>query len=245
MGITHEWNGTVLTITSDSGTSSADLRGEKGDTGVRGPQGVAGNDGNVVFEDLTEEQKQSLINVDGTFNPESINAQSGKAVEQALVSYAEPKTHWEYYGTYEVTEENVATFDSKTLGKAAGITGIYVKTYSPIVTTGNAPVVNLRVFNSGLNTEIRVGTDGYCSTSKEAYGQMMIYLDRGLWDGWWLSAANTQGNVWRGKYGLRQDYAGKTVEDVPYIHRFYVGSTSSGYYLPIGFRMEMWVLKNG
>lgn len=37
--ITHSWNGTVLTITSDSGTSSADL---KGDMGVRGPQGVAG-----------------------------------------------------------------------------------------------------------------------------------------------------------------------------------------------------------
>ena len=42
MGISHEWNGTVLTITSDSGTSSADLKGEKGDTGIRGAQGVAG-----------------------------------------------------------------------------------------------------------------------------------------------------------------------------------------------------------
>lgn len=40
--ITHKWNGTILTITSDSGTSSADLRGEKGDDGVRGPQGAPG-----------------------------------------------------------------------------------------------------------------------------------------------------------------------------------------------------------
>lgn len=40
--IKHEWNGTVLTITSDSGTSSVDLKGEKGDTGCRGPQGRAG-----------------------------------------------------------------------------------------------------------------------------------------------------------------------------------------------------------
>ena len=40
--ITHSWNGTVLTITSDSGTSSADLQGGKGDTGTRGPQGPAG-----------------------------------------------------------------------------------------------------------------------------------------------------------------------------------------------------------
>lgn len=39
MPITHQWNGTVLTITSDSGTSSADL---KGDDGVRGAQGKPG-----------------------------------------------------------------------------------------------------------------------------------------------------------------------------------------------------------
>ena len=42
MGITHKWNGTVLTITSDSGTSSADLKGAKGDDGIRGPQGATG-----------------------------------------------------------------------------------------------------------------------------------------------------------------------------------------------------------
>ena len=52
MGITHKWNGTVLTITSDSGTSSADLQGAKGDTGCRGPQGRAG----------------VILNEDGTIN---------------------------------------------------------------------------------------------------------------------------------------------------------------------------------
>lgn len=40
--IYHKWDGTILTITSDSGTSSADLRGEKGDDGIRGPQGAPG-----------------------------------------------------------------------------------------------------------------------------------------------------------------------------------------------------------
>lgn len=38
--IYHSWDGTKLTITSDSGTSSADLRGS---CGVRGPIGPAGN----------------------------------------------------------------------------------------------------------------------------------------------------------------------------------------------------------
>lgn len=41
--ITHSWNGTILTITSDSGTSSMDLKGDKGDDGARGPQGPAGD----------------------------------------------------------------------------------------------------------------------------------------------------------------------------------------------------------
>lgn len=40
--ITHEWNGTILTITSDSGTSSMDLQGPPGNKGCRGPQGRAG-----------------------------------------------------------------------------------------------------------------------------------------------------------------------------------------------------------
>ena len=44
-GIYHEWNGTILTITSDSGTSSCDLKGDKGDDGIRGAQGIAGRDG--------------------------------------------------------------------------------------------------------------------------------------------------------------------------------------------------------
>jgi hypothetical protein len=53
--ISHEWNGTVLTVTSDSGTSSADLKGEKGDDGARGAQGatlvtsVNGKQGAVVL----------------------------------------------------------------------------------------------------------------------------------------------------------------------------------------------------
>ena len=46
--IYHSWNGTVLTITSDSGTSSADL---KGDDGCRGPQGPAG--GSITDKTLT------------------------------------------------------------------------------------------------------------------------------------------------------------------------------------------------
>ena len=68
MGISHSWNGTILTITSDSGTSSADL---KGDMGIRGPQGpagvVIGGDGGEVNVDLTnyytKEETDNAISV--------------------------------------------------------------------------------------------------------------------------------------------------------------------------------------
>ena len=56
--IYHEWNGTVLTVTSDSGTSSADL---KGDMGVRGPQGVAGKTGNVNYKVLEDYATQEFV----------------------------------------------------------------------------------------------------------------------------------------------------------------------------------------
>ena len=54
---THSWNGSVLTVTSASGTSSADLRGPQGETGPQdeagatgatgpqGPKGETGDDG--------------------------------------------------------------------------------------------------------------------------------------------------------------------------------------------------------
>ena len=68
--IKHEWNGTILTITSDSGTSSADLKGAKGDMGVRGAQGIAGGsgDGGGVSVDLSNYYTKDEINamlVDG------------------------------------------------------------------------------------------------------------------------------------------------------------------------------------
>lgn len=52
--IYHRWDGTTLTITSDSGTSSMNLKGQTGAQGPRGPQGPAGtitnSDGSI---DLT------------------------------------------------------------------------------------------------------------------------------------------------------------------------------------------------
>ena len=45
VSVTHEWNGTALKVTSASGTSSADLRGAKGDKGDTGAKGDKGDTG--------------------------------------------------------------------------------------------------------------------------------------------------------------------------------------------------------
>lgn len=82
MSITHYWNGSVLTVTSDSGTSAANLQGPKGDTGPRGPQGPAGVvydvNGNIVLEGYATEQ---YVN-------DMIAAQGGGGADVDLSDYA-------------------------------------------------------------------------------------------------------------------------------------------------------------
>ena len=66
--IYHSFNGTILTITSDSGTSSADLKGTTGDTGPRGPRGLKGDvnitsvNGQTGVVQLTAEDVGALPN---------------------------------------------------------------------------------------------------------------------------------------------------------------------------------------
>lgn len=57
VSVTHSWNGTVLTVTSASGTSSVDLKGDPG------------ADGEMTFEELTAEQKASLKGDKGDTGP--------------------------------------------------------------------------------------------------------------------------------------------------------------------------------
>lgn len=45
ISVQHRWQGTTLTITSESGTSSAELKGEKGDKGDKGEKGDTGAQG--------------------------------------------------------------------------------------------------------------------------------------------------------------------------------------------------------
>lgn len=73
--IYHRWDGTVLTITSDSGTSSADLKGEKGDTGIRGPQGVQGISKTVSYPTIADKPTINGVEVSGDMTTADLGLQ--------------------------------------------------------------------------------------------------------------------------------------------------------------------------
>ena len=67
VSITHTWNGTSLSITSASGTSQVDLKGEKGEAGYTPVKGVDYFDGEPgpAGQDyvLTEDDKTAIANI--------------------------------------------------------------------------------------------------------------------------------------------------------------------------------------
>ena len=99
--ITHEWTGSILTITSDSGTSSCDLQGSKGDKGPRGAQGPAGvivnPDGTIdtsayatetyVNQKIAEVQTGS-VDLSNYYTKEQIDAKGYLTEHQSLAAYA-------------------------------------------------------------------------------------------------------------------------------------------------------------
>ena len=64
---THSWSGSMLTVTSASGTSSADLRGPKGDA--------------FTYEDFTAEQLDALRGADGADGAPGVDGQDGADAE--------------------------------------------------------------------------------------------------------------------------------------------------------------------
>ncbi|MBR0405326.1 MAG: collagen-like protein [Eggerthellaceae bacterium] len=61
---THSWNGTVLSVTSASGTSSADLVGPQGPTGATGATGPAGADGTTFAPQSPLALSSGVLSVD-------------------------------------------------------------------------------------------------------------------------------------------------------------------------------------
>ena len=112
--ITHEWVGTVLKVTSASGTSEADLKGEvgpqgpEGPAGPQGPEGPKGADGTMTFEDLTEEQKESLRGPQGPEGPTGPTGPTGETGPQGPAGKDGEPGYTPVKGTdyYTETEKN-------------------------------------------------------------------------------------------------------------------------------------------
>ena len=108
MGITHEWNGTVLTITSDSGTSSADLQGGKGDTGTRGAQGPAG----------------IIVNPDGTIDTSQYATET--YVNEKIAQVEAGSVDLSNYYTKTETDAKIA--EAQLSGGSTDLSNYYTKT---------------------------------------------------------------------------------------------------------------------
>lgn len=170
MSITHSWNGTVLTVTSDSGTSSADL---KGDTGCRGPQGPAGivydENGNIIMEGYATEQyvddKLAQIEVPEV---DMTNYYTKSEVDAKVNNIDIPEVDLTGYATQEYVDEqivNVAT------GGAINLDNYYTKTEM------DAQLANTTVEVDGKT--ILQGSNGIYTAIGGSYTNM-IFVERGL-----------------------------------------------------------------
>ena len=183
---THRWNGTVLTITSASGTSSADLKGDPGEPGVDGADyiltdadkteiaemaaelvEVPDSGGNVAYDEeqeLTEEQKaQARAN---------IGAQPvGEYLTEVPEGYAKNEDIKKVDRKVDTLREVVSKFHSNIVCDSKGevitvsdasdmeLAGlrIFGKTTQDGTPTPEAPVPLVNVGNGGSIT-VKVGT---------------------------------------------------------------------------------------
>lgn len=95
--VTHSWNGTILTVTSASGTSSANLKGEKGDDGVS-PAVSVSRSGKVTTVAITDKSGTKTSNInDGADGKTPVKGtdywtedDKAEIVRQVLASLATP-----------------------------------------------------------------------------------------------------------------------------------------------------------
>lgn len=168
MSVEHIWNGTVLTVISDSGASSADLKGQKGDTGPRGPQGPCG----VILN----EQGQVVVDLAPYYTGEEVDSKIAAAVQDVnLENYPTEEEMAQYissalgpYATKEelenidvdltdyATKNYVATEITKAQLEGAGIDTSGFATKDDLAALGGNTTVDLTNYYTKKETEVLV-----------------------------------------------------------------------------------------
>lgn len=155
-GISHYWDGTILTITSDSGTSACDLKGEKGDIGARGPQGLPG-DANlteaVEKAEAAATEAEAALEQLGTARDEAVAAaEQVKAIVAGNEAYTKAESDNRFANAIKptITGEAVAAYEAGNY-PLQGLT-LYGKTTQDGTPTPTAPIDLVNIGDSGSIT---------------------------------------------------------------------------------------------
>ena len=83
ISVTHSWEGSVLTLTSASGTDSVDLKGEQGPQGDRGDTGNSGV--YIGTDEPTEEDINVWIDTDGEEYKYTLTEEDKESIAQKVL----------------------------------------------------------------------------------------------------------------------------------------------------------------
>ena len=110
ISVTHEWNGTTLTITSASGTTSQDLKGAKGDKGDKGDRGEKGEPGAIGAQGIQGER--GLTGAQGIQGEKGLKGDKGDTGKDGYT----PVKGIDYWTAAEQQEIITATADAINAG---------------------------------------------------------------------------------------------------------------------------------
>ena len=142
-------------------------RGEKGDRGERGPEGARGLQGPQGIKGEKGEKGDRGVDgkdavTDQNFNPESENAQSGKAVAEAVDGKADKENDYEFIETITITEETSNLRLTETPNKEPyNFKKLFVKYSLPKVSV--RPWITFKVGSGKFSFGDYMGTESYAT----------------------------------------------------------------------------------